>query len=72
MCSTLIVLAILMHSKQRVTEEQACCRLDTVTATLASNPCTHATGNVLLPRHRLGLKLGVIGMCSAHTHRESH
>lgn len=53
----------------RVAEERACCRLAAVTATPAANPCTHATGNVPLPRHRLGLKLGVIDMCS-DAHRE--
>lgn len=58
MSSTLIVFAIQMYSRQRVAEEQACCRLDAVTATLAANPCTHATGNVLLPRHRPWIKAG--------------
>lgn len=68
--STLIVFAIQAHSKERVAEEQACCRLDAVTATLAANPWTHATGNVPLPRHGLGLKAGSYRHVQ-HTHKES-
>ena len=69
MSGALIVCAIQMRSKQRVTEEQACCRLDAVTATLADNPCTHATGIVPLTRHWLGLKLGSYRHVQ-HTYKE--
>lgn len=70
MSSTFIVFAVQMHPKQRGAEEQACCRLASVTATLAANPCTHATENVPLPRHRLGLKPGSYRHVQ-HTHKES-
>lgn len=66
---TVIMVSIQTHSKQQVAREQACCRLYAVTATLAANPCTHAGGDVPLPRRRVGLERGVIDMCSARTKR---
>lgn len=66
---TFIMVSMQTHSKQRVAKEQACCRLYAVTATLVTNPCTHAGGDVPLPRRRLGLEQGVIDMCSTCTKR---
>lgn len=69
MSSTFITASIQTHSKQQVAKEQACCRLYAVTATLVTNPCTHAGSDVPLPRRRLGLEQGVIDVCSTCTKR---